>query len=206
MSKVASASPDPDKDTLTLQRQVDTHKSDAHVSQLLAIGNHSMQLLVLPGNFNERVDANPDAVKTALETFQLAHLQLRNMIDETRRWSLDPTASEKEASRLVESTLDLYNEKTANAKIYNRPSVFLRPKIAQLEMGWCVWVGGDLPRKSDMHGLGNSPAEAMNAFDAVYHTVRKISEAPQTLVVPPAPAPVPKRRAVRGPRTSKSSA
>lgn len=206
MSKVASSSPDPDKDTLTLQRQPDTHKSDAHVSQLLAIGNHSMQLLVLPTNVSEAVDANPDAVKTALETFQLAHLQLRNLIDETRRWTLDRTEGEKESSSLVQSTLDLYNEKTNNAKTHNRPSVFLRPKIMQLELGWVVWVGGDLPRKSDLHGIGDSPELAMKAFDSVYYTVQKIAETPQTVVVQPSPAPVKKRRAVRGPRTSNPSA
>ncbi len=206
MSKVISSSPDPDKDTLTLQRQPDTHKSDAHVSQLLAICNHSMQLLVLPTNVSDAVEANPDAVRTALTTFQLAHLQLGNLIDERRRWTLDRTEGEKESSSLVQSTLDLYNEKTNNAKTHNRPSVFLRPKIMQLELGWVVWVGGDMPRKSDLHGIGDSPELAMKAFDSVYYTVQKIAETPQTVVVQPSPAPVKKRRAVRGPRTANPSA
>lgn len=206
MLKVASSSPDPDKDTLTLQRQPDTHKSDAHVSQLLAISQHVAAYLWSKDEPGTAVDSDPTLLSESRKTFELVQLRLRGLIDEERRWTLDRTEGEKESSSLVQSTLDLYNEKTNNAKTHNRPSVFLRPKIMQLELGWVVWVGGDMPRKSDLHGIGDSPELAMKAFDSVYYTVQKIAETPQTVVVQPSPAPVKKRRAVRGPRTSNPSA
>ncbi len=196
MSKVSTDAPDqPEKET-TVLRQFDTSKSDAHVAQLLHIAEQASKYLWSRQEVGEVIDVDKTLQDESRETLRLVHVRLRDLIDETPRWSLAPTATERESSKLVNSTLELYGEKVKNAKIYNRPSIFLRPKIARFEVGWIAWIGGDTPLKKDLHGIGASPELALEAFDQAYRTLEKIADAQPAVVVPP-PAP---KRAPRKPR------
>lgn len=194
MSKVATETPDrrPDDKPVDITRLADTQKSDAHVAQLLHIAEHCSKYLWVRREIGESVEVEKVLVTECSETLQLVHTRLRDLIDEPRRWTLDPTASEKESSRLIESTFALYDQKTINAKIYNRPSIFLRPKIGKFSEGWFAWVGGDIPTSKDLHGRGDSPALAMQAFDNAYYDLKNAAEVQQ-----PQPAP---QRAPRKPK------
>ena len=207
MSKVATESPDrPDSGPLVISRQADTQKSDAHVAQLMSIAEHCSKWLWSRTEPGETLDVDKALQHEARKTMELVHLRLRELVDEQRRWSLDPSHHEREATKLVDSTLSLYDQKTINAKIYNRPHIFLRPKIMRIDLGWCVWVGGDMPRRMDLHGIGDSPALAMKAFDDAYYALEKIADAQPAVVVPPytPPKPPKKRRVRRSPSKSET--
>jgi len=189
MAKVATQSPDSPKDdeTLSIQRLPDTAKSDAHVEQLLHIGEFSAKWLWFREEIGGVTTIDPILAAESKKTFELVNIRLRDLVDETRRWSLDPTASELETKKLVDSTLELYRAKTENARLHNRPSLFLRPKIAKFEgIGWVAWLGEGPPLKQHLHGIGDSPELAFEAFDKCYRTHEKIADAQ-----PPAPAPAP---------------
>ena len=192
MSHVATATQPPnnsDEDGAKITFMADTQKSDAHVSQLIAIANHSMQMLVRPDSFDERVEIDADAQAQARKTYELAHLQLRNLIDEPNRWSLRQTENEKQTSGLIDATQKLYDQKTTNAKIYNRPSVFMRPRVRLFNVGWICWTGDELPSSNCVHGIGESPALAMKAFDDAYYAIEKLVQENKTepVALPPKP-------------------
>ncbi len=194
MSKVASETPDrpPEDRPVDVTRMADTQKSDAHVAQLLHIAENCAKNLYARTSVGEVLDISKVLTEECEKTFALAHIRIRDLIDEQRRWSLDPTANERESSKLIDSTMALYDQKTINAKIYNRPSIFLRPRLGKFDQGWFAWIGGDAPTSRDLHGRGDSPALAMQAFDEAYYDLRNAVEAQ-----PPQPAPK------RAPRKSK---
>ncbi len=196
MSKVAEEAPDsPDNKPLSITRLADTQKSDAHVSQLLHIAEQASKYLWSRQEIGEVLNVDKTLETESRKTLELTHLRLRELIDEQRRWTLDPTTHEREATKLIDSTMELYNQKTINAKIYNRPSIFLRPKIGKFDPGWIVWIGGDVPTKRDLHAIGVSPAVAMQNFDEAYYALEKVADAQPAVVVTPAP-----KRALRKPR------
>jgi hypothetical protein len=176
MSKVTTETPDADDKGTTISRLADTQKSDAHVSQLLHIAEQCSKMLWTREETGETVTVDPVLTEESRKTLQLAHTRLRDLIDEQRRWSLDPTANEQESSKLIDSTLALYGEKLANTKIYNRPSTFLRPKIGHFTVGWIVWVGGEAPTERDLHAVGASPALAYENFDKCYYQLQEATE------------------------------
>lgn len=186
MSKITSETPDrPDKDEPTsITRMADVQKSDAHIAQLLHIAEHCSKQLWFREQTGDTLTIDPALQDESRKTFQLAHTRLRDLIDEQRRWTLDPTQHEKEATKLIDSTMELYSQKTINAKIYNRPSIFLRPQIRKYPEGWFVYIGGDVPTTADLHGRGDSPALAMKAFDEAYYDLKEGLEKlpPQTIV------------------------
>lgn len=200
MSKVASEIPDrSDNDKpIAIGRLADTQKSDAHVAQLIHIAEQSSKYLWFRQEIGESLEVDKTLQDESRKTLELAHLRLRELIDESRRWSLDPSAHEREATKLIDSTLALYDQKTINAKIYNRPSIFLRPKIGRFDAGWIAWIGGDLPTRRDLHALGDSPALAMQAFDDAYYDLQKIAETQPTIAVSPTPSV--QKRAPRKPK------
>jgi hypothetical protein len=205
MAKTATQNPDSPKDdeTLSIQRLPDTAKSDAHVAQLLQIGEFSAKWLWMREEIGGTTTVDPVLATESKKTFELVNLRLRDLVDETRRWSLDPTAAEKETTKLVDSTLELYRAKTENAQLHNRPSLFLRPKIAKFEnVGWVAWLGEGPPLKQHLHGIGASPELAFEAFDKCYRTHEKIADA-QPPAPPPAPAPAPSSKPVRKTRNKK---
>lgn len=187
MSKVTTENPDSDDSGQTIVRLADTAKSDAHISQLLHIAEHCSRNLWLKEVVGEVMTVDPVVTKECASTFSLAHTRLRDLIDENRRWSLDPTRTELESSKLIDSTMALYDQKTINAKIYNRPSTFLRPRLAKFQQGWFAWLGvHETPQSTDLHGRGDSPALAMQAFDEAYYDLKEATEKQE-------PQPAPKR-------------
>lgn len=197
MSKITSETPDrPDKDEPTsITRMADVQKSDAHVSQLLHIAEQCSKYLWRRTETGETLEVDDALIVESRKTLALTHVRLRDLIDEQRRWTLDPTQHEKEAAKLIDSTMELYGQKTINAKIYNRPSIFLRPQIAKFPEGWFVWLGGSVPTSRDLHGKGDAPALAAKAFDEAYYDLKEAIEKQPPQPVPPAP-----KRASRKPR------
>ncbi len=132
------------------------------------------------------------SVKTARETYELAHIKLRDLIDENGRWDMVPGPAEQKTTDILAATEKLYDQKTINAKILNRPSVFLNARIARFDVGWIAWVGDGVPNKSSLHAIGESPAVAMKNFDEVYYDVQQASKA--SVVPPEATAPKPRKK------------
>ena len=186
--------------TTSIVRMAETQKSDAHISQLLAIANHSMQLLVKPDALDDKVEIDPASQEQARKTYELVHIQLRNLIDEPRRWTLESTEHEKESSKLIDSTVKLYDAKIATQKSYNRPSTFLRPKVRLFTVGWIAWTGDGPPTQTSLHGRGSTPAEALKNFDEVYYDIEELRQeqaaelsAATTEKAPPAKTPKKKK-------------
>ncbi len=189
MSKVTTETPDrPDEEKgTTIMRLSDTAKSDAHVAQLLHIAEHCTKHLCWRLDSGETMEMDPTVTTETKKTLELVHSRVRDLIDEQRRWSLDPTATERESSKLIDSTLELYNQKTINAKIYNRPAIFLRPRIQRFREAWFCWVGDrEVPQSSELYGSGSSPALAMEAFDKAYYDLPETVEQVSTQVSEPA--------------------
>lgn len=193
----------PENEGPHLYRVRDTEKSESQVKQLLEIIGGCRSQLFHSSQIGETVEKHPVVEAQAAKTFELAHLQLRNIIDDQSRWIMAPSQAERDATSLVDATMKLYDAKTHNVKVLSRPCIYLRPKICKFpDIGWCAWIGGDLPRKNDLHGTGTSPSAAMNAFDEAFTHEQLIakhqSAVPDTSPTTPATPhakPRPKKRA-----------
>lgn len=184
MAHVASSAPEPEDKPISVVRASDNEKSMQQVGQLLNIAGHSGQFLIKPDNFENRVEIDAEATRIARQTFELAHLQLRNLIDEQKRWALTLTPAEKSAEEIIQSSTRLNDQKITNVKLYNRPSIFLRPNVRKFNVGWIAWTGDGLPDMNCLHGIGASPALAMKAFDEAYYDLQKHEPGPAAAAAP----------------------
>lgn len=171
---------------ITVHRIQDTEKTTAHVRLCLKVIEQCARFLIVPTGIERGYDVNQAAAEQAQKTLELAQFRMRNLLDDESRWTMSPTASERDSSSLVAATLKLYDAKTKNARILNRPCLYLRPQLKKFpDIGWCAWVGGALPARSDLHGTGTTPQAAMEAFDKAYsqeahiaNSQPKVSETP----------------------------
>lgn len=145
------------------------------------------------------VNCGPGTQETAIKTFELANLRLRDIIDDeaSGRWGLKPTGAEEASSKVLEAyrlkaeaQTKLVNKLLAPHKAYNA-RIHFYPGT-----GWVAWVGGPVPLKHDLNGVGNSPAQAFAAFDRAYEQQAPLLQ--QEVVVTPSPAPKARRGILRG--------
>ncbi len=204
MATVQTNTPDDDRE-IRIARLADTQKSEAHISQLLAVANHASQFLLIGGAFDNKVEADTAATAEARKTYELAHIRLRGLIDEEHRWAIRDSHAEARATELMVASKQLLEQRTKNLAVLNRPSIFLNCRIAKFTVGWIAWAGGEVPTLSSLHGKGASPELAQKAFDDAYYTLEAAANArsvPEPIVVEPADTPsVPLRK----PRRSKNT-
>lgn len=65
----------------------------------------------------------------------------------------------------------------ATASEYERPSVLYRPKLAPDGNAWIALYGDDI--QSGVAGCGDSPAEAMRAFDNAWYAKANVASQPR---------------------------
>ncbi len=192
MSQTASATQEPEGDPKVLfVRSTDVQKTGEQIQQLLNIANHSAQVLCRPDSVESKLDVDDVALKEARKTYELVNLQLRQMVDEQLRWSLVPSALETRMSAAVTKHEEMVAARIEVAKNATRPSVFLQPQVRLFNVGWIAWLGDGMPESSSLHGVGRTPAEAMQAFDRAFFQAQSTAD---TVPVPPPAPPAPKRR------------
>jgi hypothetical protein len=195
MSLVAQSSEPESSSPVKVIQASDTVKSSAHVSQLLSIANHSGQFLMLPDNLENKVEVDNEARKAARETFVMAHVRLRDLIDEQHRWGLQQSRSEAKATELIETSVELHKSQTKSTDELRRPSLVLNARVRQfVGHGWIAWVGDGLPDTRSLHGVGPSPDLAMKAFDKMFFDIQEIPRGPEKPPEPPPPPSTPKKR------------
>lgn len=136
------------------------------------------------------VNCTPGTQEEATKTFELANIRLRDIIDDSRRWDLVPTGAEKASADVLEVYKQKAIAQTALVNALLAPHKRLNARIQLFPgTGWVAWVGGPLPYKHDLNGVGNTPSQAFAAFDRAY-----TEQAPLIEAMPPPPEPAPKAR------------
>jgi len=132
------------------------------IGALLSIVGAAGNFLISGESLRSRDEHEETARAEALKTFELANLQLRNIVDEQERWTIQhPDEVEEMELQMADARLGMLRE-------MRRPSLVMSAKVRFVEaLGkWVAWVG-DLV-DGTLHGSGNTPAEALAAFDVVY--------------------------------------
>lgn len=146
---------------------MDHNRSTREQSQtLLNISHHCLNLLISHQEVGTETKMDPDAVKAASDTYCLAQLQLRHLIDDQARWKID-TRDKVQAEKI--KTLKAQRE---SIRELQRPSRIYSAKVGRFEVEgrhvWLAWIGGPVPTESDLVAEGLSPAHAMSAFDEAF--------------------------------------
>lgn len=172
----------PKKPGIQVIRVADVTRTAAQANILLGIAAQASQLLAKTSEIGTTVEIDPDAAKTAKDTYELAHVRLRDLIDDPQRWSafddMKQAFDTLQASqnRVLEAELELTKDRARLVRESNRPCFVLGAGVRQMSLpdGKLVWVSfiGQFPQPDGIIGEGASPEEALAAFDAAY--ARKI--------------------------------
>lgn len=122
--------------------------------------------------------------RVALETSLIkACERLDEIVSDKSRWGIDRLL---EIERKLDETLaaqnDFFKSQKAAADDTRRPHRFLSPDLRLTPHGWCAWYGDVSDDASLITGIGDSPAEAMAAFDEAYYRKLTPAELPNPLV------------------------
>ena len=159
-------------------------ENDGAVMRLLAASpvktGHQVGLLVTVLNelggflasaregFKAPDEAETKARDSAASTYELANLQLRNILDDQQRWqAFDHSDKAKQMATKAEN--DISNSRLATIQNMGRPHLMMNAKVQFFpEHGnkWIAWVG-EL-KTGMLHGSGDTPQQALTAFDLVY--------------------------------------
>jgi hypothetical protein len=182
----------PKKPGIQVIRVADVTRTNVQANILLGIASQASQLLVKSHEIGTTLEIDPDAAKTARETFELAHVRLRDLIDETVRWTPDddmrPAFESLQASqaKVLDAEASLDNERAKLSRESQRPCFLLGARVRQFARndGSLAWVAflGDFPQQDGLTGEGMSAQEALEAFDAAYSTQLSAPDAPQPAV------------------------
>lgn len=165
---VITASPEGPNSNRKVQvvRLTDIEKTTGQVDVLLKIADHCSGIFFEPTALENRCDRPQAASDTALKTFELAHLQLRQLIDEQSRWSTEDRVDEGLVDEMLENSIALLAEQRSRLAEASRPSRRFQPRLAKLESGqWIAWYGFPEPVLAAPRGLGSTPEEAVQDFD-----------------------------------------
>jgi hypothetical protein len=186
---------DESKPPVTAVRIADPNRTHQQVKTLLAIVEGSEKILANVMEVGETTDFDKEAVASARSTHTLAHLQLRNILDDQNRWILNSSDGDQYLERLAEAQGQVTEDQKQNLALLRRPH---RRYNAQLQffpqVGWIAWVGGNLPTDTCLHGIGLSPEAAFQSFDMAF--LRKAErQEPSPPEIPESPiAKKPKKR------------
>lgn len=204
--------PNPKKGAQVI-RVADITRTVQQANTLLGIAAQSANLLVKSHDIGTTVEIDPVAAEAARKTYELAHVRLRDLIDDEARWGKDddlrPAFDKLHASqaKVHEAEALLADKQKELVAASMRPSVFLGAHVRQfaLPTGEKVWVAflGSAPHPDSVVGEGASPKEAMDAFDRAYEA--KVEQPGPSLQGqlqdPPDEPPAGKPKRTRKPRT-----
>lgn len=188
-------------------RSSDLSKTQGQVSALLMVLDKSSELLASTLDSGVVFEVEPESKDEAKKTYALAHHTLRNLLLDVPRWS----SEDRRVDRVARSTL-VAARKLAEAQRDQiidamRPSVRLHPRVRRFTQGWICWLGEGLPDASTLLGMGESPDEAMTAFDKAFFVRAKIQseerrEAVQEVLAPKAPPKKKRKKPTATPPTT----
>jgi hypothetical protein len=112
--------------------------------------------------------------------------RIDKIIDEESRWSLDRLF---DVERRIDETLSTQNAASVAQKEAfedsRRPCRILQPDLVKTPNGWIAFYGDVSNDASLITGVGESPADAMLAFDQSYHQKLTLAELPSGAGAPP---------------------
>lgn len=159
-------------------------KTAQQLGTLIAVLRETGELIASGESLRTRDEHEDKTRKEAAETYAMASVRMRDILDDQTRWqAVDP------ADRLQEK-LDEIEQAISQVKLQTlhnlqRPSLLMNAKVNFLQSHriWVAYVG-ELHSNS-LHGAGHTPAEALASFDSVY--AQGFPKSPT-----PAPAAAPK--------------
>jgi hypothetical protein len=185
MAKVATFSPESPRDPAhtTLLHSTEDERNVSQIGMLLQIREQASQLLVRQEQIGSPWTVDEEAVKDARETFTLAGVRLRDLIDEQRRWGLDPNEIDIKTAAVLDLKIEESENRIQTQEKMRSPSAFYRTQLRRIEypagkLVWVCWLGANEPTLNDVHGFGQTPAEACQAFDAEFHKAIPPEEKP----------------------------
>jgi hypothetical protein len=208
MAKVASWSQEGPTDPAhtTILHSTEDEKNVSQIGILLEVRNESSRFLMSNPSIGTVVEMDPEAVKDARETYTLAGLQLRNLLDANERWTLVKNDIDVKTAAVLDLKIVEHNTRIAREKALQTPTAIYRPSIRKLELSpgalkWVCWLGTNEPTHFDVHGIGDTAAEAAAAFDSAF--VHALATPPPVQQQPAAPAAP--TQALRKPRKTKGN-
>lgn len=166
------------KPGVAVVRVADVARTGAQVGILLNAIGASSQLLRSDAEVGTTVDIHPDAREEAAKTYALAHLRLRDLIDETTRWGAEDDSAEVFRAlhhaqlRAVEAEAALSKEREATRVELRRPSRLLGAQLgafptSETTVVWLAYLGR-YPTSNGLVGQGDTPEKALADFDLKY--------------------------------------
>lgn len=205
MSQVATALNDgPEGSTPTKLVQFNSlERLVTQVNTLLAVVDKTHDLLQTGHDVGASVETDPQAKEECRKTHELAHLRLRDILDDQQRWGAQDPQHDRLVQRLIESNLKVHEEQRRSVAEARRPSALLRAtcRVASLMLDgqravrWVAFLGAQ-PTNDGLVGIGASPDEAMRNLDARYLEKLELAQAleQESPPEPPAPPAMPKPR------------
>lgn len=199
MTQVISQEPDGIRARVT--RINDVQRTDGQVRTLCSILAQTGQMAVFEHDVGRTMDIDPDVRKAASTTYELAAAQLRNIIDDTSRWTATESEGDKFIENLAAANLQATQEQVKVLRQRQRPAFVLGASVRQIirndngEPAWIAYVGSE-PVSDGLIGIGPSPQTAFQAFDQAYFETVKKAEAPPA-AQEEIQAPAPKKTSAR---------
>lgn len=174
---VSTSAPDENRAKLQVIRVADVARTANQIGTLLNLTNSVMPFLIQHPEIGTAPAQDPEATKSARDTYLLAQHRLRDLIDDQARWGAEddmrkPFEALQESQRAAqEAETELAKAKTELVKSGTRPCVQLNAKVAQMSVDgqprWVCWFGPH-PGQTDLVAMGRSAEEAMRLFDQKY--------------------------------------
>lgn len=175
MAKVAAFSPESPNDPAhtTILHSTEDERNVSQIGMLLQIREQSGQFLAHQEQIGSPWTVDAEAVDDARKTFTLAGIRLRDLLDEQKRWTLDPNAIDIKTAAVLDLKI---RDASSMMKLRERvqaPSAVYKTQLRKIELRpgklvWVCWLGGLEPTHFDCHGMGDTPQEAMKAFDDAF--------------------------------------
>lgn len=181
----------------TIVRIADPKRTRSQVDTLLTIAAQCERFLTTFLEAGDSRTINPEAEAAAAKTFVMVQEQLRNIVDDMPRWQLNASDGDRYLERLAQAQLAIVEDQRETLAMTNKPHRRLGAKLRRFQHVWIAWLGDGEPRQHDLHGIGASPAEALERFDEAYLARVEPSPAnptPDKPDVSPEPQKRPRRR------------
>ena len=177
-------------------------RTQQQVRVLLSVVDMCQHLMVKDPEIGCTIDINPEAEKAAADTYALAQVRLRDLIDDQERWGKSDSQADVFTERLAKANLEVAEQQKINLDLLRRPSRIYSATVQKVPLQnsrivWCAFLGSQ-PMNAALLGLGESPAAALAAFDEEFY--RNVEQPPAE--PPPAP-PAPPATGKKQPRKKK---
>lgn len=196
VATASGAEPPPGKDAVQVVRVADVTRTGNQVAILLSVLGSSIQLLRADTDVGAHAELDKEAQEEARKTYSLAHLRLRDIIDDQERWTRDDDMSEpfrvlnEGQANLAKAQREVELERIETLKELRRPCRVHGAQLTQTvidgagTVGWVAYLG-PVPRPDGMVGVGLTPEQAFADFDRNFTAP---VPAPAPAEPPPAPA------------------